>query len=88
MSQLLDTKIEFLKGVGPLKAEALKSELGIFTVGDLISHYPFRHEDRSKIYTVSEIQGQEDIYVQLKGKIFPQGILGIGKNTSPRVASF
>ena len=36
MSQLLDTKIEFLKGVGPLKAEALKSELGIFTVGDLI----------------------------------------------------
>ena len=78
MSQLLDTKIEFLKGVGPLKAEALKSELGIFTVGDLISHYPFRHEDRSKIYTVSEIQGQEDIYVQLKGKIFPQGILGIG----------
>ena len=78
MSQLLDTKIEFLKGVGPLKAEALKSELGIFTVGDLISHYPFRHEDRSKIYTVSEIQGQEDIYVQLRGKIFPQGILGIG----------
>jgi len=78
MSQLLDTKIEFLKGVGPLKAEALKSELGIFTVGDLISHYPFRHEDRSKIYTVSEIQGQEDVYVQLRGKIFPQGILGIG----------
>jgi ATP-dependent DNA helicase RecG len=78
MSQLLDTKIEFLKGVGPLKAEALKSELGIFTVGDLISHYPFRHEDRSKIYTVAEIQRQEEIYVQLKGRIFPQGIVGIG----------
>lgn len=78
MSQLLDTKIEFLKGVGPLKAEALKSELGIFTVGDLISHYPFRHEDRSKIYTVAEIQRQEDIYVQLKGKIYPQGIIGNG----------
>jgi ATP-dependent DNA helicase RecG len=78
MSQLLDTKIEFLKGVGPLKAEALKSELGIFTVGDLISHYPFRHEDRSKIYTVAEIQRQEDVYVQLKGQIFPQGIVGLG----------
>ena len=78
MSQLLDTNIEFLKGVGPLKAEALKSELGIFTVGDLISHYPFRHEDRSKIYTVAEIQRQEDVYVQLKGQIFPQGIVGQG----------
>ncbi len=78
MSQLLDTKIEFLKGVGPIKAEALRSELGIFTIGDLLSHYPFRHEDRSKIYTIAEIQGQEDIYVQLKGIIFPQGIVGQG----------
>ena len=78
MSQLLDTKIEFLKGVGPIKAEALKSELGIFTVGDLLSHYPFRHEDRSKIYTIAEIQRQEDVYVQLKGIIFPQGIVGQG----------
>lgn len=78
MSQLLETKIEYLKGVGPIKAEALRSELGIFTVGDLLSHYPFRHEDRSKIYTIAEIQGQEDVYVQLKGIIFPQGIVGQG----------
>ena len=55
MSLALDTKIEFLKGVGPSKAEALKSELGIHTVADLLSHYPFRHEDRSKIFLVKEL---------------------------------
>ena len=33
----LDTKIEFLKGVGPAKAQALNTELGIFTVADLLS---------------------------------------------------
>ena len=30
----LESPIEFLKGVGPQKAEILKKELGIFTFGD------------------------------------------------------
>jgi ATP-dependent DNA helicase RecG len=40
MPHWLDTGIEYLKGVGPQRAEALKKELGIFTLGDLLSHYP------------------------------------------------
>src|SRR5690606_27967472 len=36
----LITPIEYLKGVGPHKADVLKKELQIFTIGDLLQHYP------------------------------------------------
>ena len=74
----LDTKIEFLKGVGPAKAQALNTELGIFTVADLLSHYPFRHEDRSKIIPIIQTPEYTDIYVQLKGIIIPGEFQGTG----------
>lgn len=48
----LDTPIEYLKGIGPLKAEVLKKELGIYLFRDLITHYPFRYVDRTKFQTV------------------------------------
>ncbi|MFM7485748.1 MAG: hypothetical protein ACKO13_02395, partial [Cytophagales bacterium] len=47
-----DTSIEFLKGVGPQRAALLQKELNIFTFGDLIQHYPFRYEDRTRFYRV------------------------------------
>lgn len=65
---LLKTSIEFLKGVGPAKADALKTELGIFTFEDLLNTFPFRYIDRSKFYKVSEIQSAA-AEVQIKGKI-------------------
>jgi ATP-dependent DNA helicase RecG len=74
----LDSNIEFLKGVGPAKAEALKSELGIFNVSDLLSHYPFRHEDRSKLVPIFEAPRFKDVYVQFKGKIILGGMQGQG----------
>ncbi|MDH5598213.1 MAG: hypothetical protein OEY34_03760, partial [Cyclobacteriaceae bacterium] len=42
MHSFLDTPIEFLKGVGPARAEHLKKELGISTYNDLLEYYPFR----------------------------------------------
>ncbi len=68
MSSLLETKIEFLKGVGPVRAEVLRSEFGIFTYYDLLCLYPFRYVDRSKFYKIKDIT-EELPYVQLKGKI-------------------
>jgi len=65
---LLDTQIEFLKGVGPARADALKRELGIFTFNQLLHHFPFRYVDRSKFYKINEITS-DALYVQLKGKI-------------------
>jgi len=75
MPGFLDTTIEYLKGVGPAKAELLKKELEIFRYSDLLSHYPFRYVDRSKIYPISEIQ-PDFAYVQLKGKFLSLEILG------------
>lgn len=73
----LDTPIEFLKGVGPQRAEALKLELDIHNVGDLLMHYPARHEDRSKIYKIRELSGS-DVNVQLFGQIIRAELLGAG----------
>lgn len=67
-TSFLDTPIEFLKGVGPLRAEVLRKELNIFVFGDLLRHYPFRYVDRSRFHTVASVQ--EDMpYIQLKGRI-------------------
>jgi ATP-dependent DNA helicase RecG len=68
MSQLLDTPIEYLKGVGPQKGDALRKELGIFKYRDLLHYYPFRYVDRTIIHKVKDVP-QIEGYVQLKGKI-------------------
>ena len=68
MSGFFNTSIEFLKGVGPQRAALLNKELKIFTYGDLIQHYPFRYEDRTKFHTIREINAEMQS-VQLKGKI-------------------
>lgn len=64
----LSTAIEYLKGVGPAKAELLKKELGIFRFADLLTLYPYRYVDRSRFYTVKELQAAE-AEVQLVGKV-------------------
>jgi len=64
----LETPIEFLKGVGPARAEALKSEAGIFTFADLLTFFPFRYIDRSKFFRISEIK-DDTAYIQFKARI-------------------
>jgi ATP-dependent DNA helicase RecG len=77
MRTFFDTPIEFLKGVGPQRAVLLNKELNIFTFGDLIQHYPFRYEDRTKFFLTSEME-EEMPYVQLKGKIRKKELVGAG----------
>ena len=64
----LETPIEYLKGVGPMRAELLKKEVNIFTFSDLLCYYPFRYIDRSVIHKVAELNADMP-YIQLKGKI-------------------
>ena len=66
--QLLETSITYLKGVGPSRAKALEKELSIKTFGDLLYYFPFRHEDRTKFYKISEVYAALP-YVQLIGEI-------------------
>ncbi len=68
MNDFLQTPIEFLKGVGPQRAELLRQEIGVFTFNDLLNYFPFRYIDRSKYHKVSDLPFL-DSYAQLKGKI-------------------
>jgi len=83
---ILDTPIEYLKGVGPARAEMLRKEIEVRTFGDLLLYYPFRYVDRSKFYTVREIDS-EAAWVQLKGKITGMQTIGAGR-TSRLVMTF
>ncbi len=65
---LLDTPIEYLKGVGPLRSEALGKELNIHTFKDLLYFYPFRYVDRTRIYKIKEVNAEMP-FIQLCGKI-------------------
>ena len=78
MSEFLQTPIEFLKGVGPQRAEILRKEINIKTFGELLDYYPFRYVDRSYYNKVSELP-QSEGFVQLTGKIIRIEEIGLGK---------
>ena len=54
-NNILNTSIEFLKGVGPKRADLLRSELNIYRFRDLLNYFPFRYVDRSKTVQIKEI---------------------------------
>lgn len=58
----LNMSVQFLKGVGPERARILK-KIGIETVGDLITYFPFRHEDRSHLKLFAQITPGEEATV-------------------------
>jgi len=64
----LQTPIDYLKGVGPNRADLLKKELGIFTYQDLINLFPNRYLDKTKYYKINQLQRNAS-EVQIAGKI-------------------
>lgn len=64
----LQTPIEYLKGVGPNRADLLRKEVGIFTYQDLLHFFPNRYIDRTRYYKINELE-QNNAEVQLVGKI-------------------
>ena len=77
MSDVLNTDIQYLRGVGPKRAELLSKELGIRTFGDLLEYFPFRYVDRSTIHHIADIQGDMP-YIQLKGRVITFTVAGQG----------
>lgn len=71
----LDTTVEFLKGVGPKRAELLKKELGISTYDDLLNYYPFRYIDRTRFYKINELHPDLPL-VQVLGRITRKELIG------------
>ncbi|MDU8886869.1 ATP-dependent DNA helicase RecG [Yeosuana sp. MJ-SS3] len=68
MNTNLQTPINYLKGVGPNRADLLRSELGIHTYQDLINLFPNRYIDRTRYYKINELQ-LNNAEVQIIGKI-------------------
>ena len=53
----LNSKVTEVPQIGP-KTQKLLEKLDIITVRDLLHHYPFRYEDRSKIKTIAEVKNE------------------------------
>ena len=84
---LLDTPIEYLKGVGPNRGELLRKELGIHKYQDLIHFYPNRYIDRTRYYKINELQNNV-AEVQLIGKIINIKTVEPAKGKKRLVATF
>ncbi len=68
MNDILQQDIQYLPGVGPSRKKMLNEELGIYTYGDLLQYYPYKHVDRSRLYSIRELTGDMP-FVQVKGHI-------------------
>ncbi|WP_262496298.1 ATP-dependent DNA helicase RecG [Chitinophaga caeni] len=80
----MSNPIEYLKGVGPQKGELLRKELAIHTFADLLSYFPFRYVDRTKIDKIRDIHGGMD-FVQVRGRIVHKEV--IGENRAKRLVA-
>ncbi|MCT4580018.1 MAG: ATP-dependent DNA helicase RecG [Flavobacteriales bacterium] len=79
ITSFLNTPIEFLKGVGPKRADLLKKEIGIFVYNDLLNYFPFRYIDRSIVHLVKNTLHLTDQNVQLRGSITQINKIGQGR---------
>ena len=69
--------IKYLAGVGPQRADLLEKELGIRSFKDLLYYFPYKYVDRSRIYTINEIDGNMP-YIQLRGEVLSFDFQGEG----------
>ena len=80
MADILQSSVKYVTGVGEARARLLEQELGIFTVGDLLRHYPFRYIDRTKIYTIDSIdESMATSLVQFRGRVTGVAYAGEGR---------
>ncbi len=68
MNKYLEQDIKFLPGVGPKRAELFNKELNIYTVEDLLYFFPYKYIDRTRFYTIKEIDPSLP-NIQVRGKI-------------------
>ena len=61
-----------VRGIGPKKADLLKS-MGIVTLGDMLAHYPYAYEDRSRVTPIAEASEGAACYIRA-------AVLKISKN--------
>ncbi len=84
---LLETPIEYLKGVGPQRGDLFRKELNIHKYIDLLNLYPNRYIDRTQYYKINQLQNSNS-EVQIVGKIIHIKTIEQGKGKSRLVATF
>jgi ATP-dependent DNA helicase RecG len=84
---ILESDIEFLKGVGPKKGEVLRKELKVKSIGDLLAIYPFRYIDKTNFQSTIDARADGDI-ILLKGKIISKETIKGAKMKSRLVMNF
>ncbi|MDR1681377.1 MAG: ATP-dependent DNA helicase RecG [Prevotellaceae bacterium] len=87
MNEHLRNDIKYLPGVGSRRAEILYRELGVATYGDLLYTFPFRYIDRTKFYTVNEVNPDLP-YIQLRGTIIRFQEIAYGQRQKRYIAYF
>ena len=87
MTDVLSQDIQFLPGVGPSRKKLLAEEAGIETYGDLLTYYPYKYVDRSRLYSIRELTGDMP-YVQVRGKILSYETFDAGPRKERVVAHF
>lgn len=87
MGNILDQDIMYLTGVGPQRKALLSKELGIETYGDLLSYYPYKYVDRSRVYAINELNSEMP-FVQIKGRILSYEQFEMGGRKKRLVAHF
>jgi ATP-dependent DNA helicase RecG len=84
---LLETPIEYLKGVGPQRGDLLRKEMNIHKYGDLINLYPNRYIDRTRYFKINQLVNSNS-EVQIIGKVVHIKTIDQGKGKSRLVATF
>jgi ATP-dependent DNA helicase RecG len=78
MFDILSQDIKYLKGIGPLRAKVLYSDMSIRTIRDLLETYPYRYIDRSRTYKICELR-EGMSFVQIRGRIISFQAEGSGR---------
>lgn len=79
MADLLSREVKYLSGVGEARARLLEREVGVRTIGDLLGRFPYRYIDRSRLFTIRDIdETLESTYVQLRCRVVGKSIVGEG----------
>jgi ATP-dependent DNA helicase RecG len=84
---LLETPIEYLKGVGPQRGDLLRKEMNIHKYGDLINLYPNKYIDRTRYFKINQLINSNS-EVQIIGKVIHIKTIDQGKGKSRLVATF
>ena len=65
MYSVLNENIQYIKGVGPKKADKM-AKLGIYTINDALYYFPRQFEDRSREKKIFQLEDSEKITVKVK----------------------